>query len=117
MEDKKLDTINKLFDELVLEAKLAFIKRFSYLENTEATAISFFHANEIVRNVPETDGSVLVHIKGYLIVPFDTFRQLLLDMRISHCNYKIDCMYDDKTIRLVLKRFYYHTKKKFIFSM
>lgn len=30
MEDKKLDTIDTLLNELVLKTKLAFIKRFSY---------------------------------------------------------------------------------------
>lgn len=113
MEDKKLKIMNDLFDELILEAKLAFIKRFSYLKITETDLI----VNELIHNVPETDGSILIHIKGYLIVPFDVFKQLLLDTHVAHCNYEIGCMYDNKNIRLMLKRFYYHTKNKFVFSM
>jgi hypothetical protein len=116
MEDKKLNTMNNLFDELVLEAKLAFIKKFSYLGVTETTA-TWFIVNEIVRNAPETDGSILVHIKGDIVGPFSVIKPLLLDKTLAYFNYTINHVYNDGRVSLSLQRLYYDTKKKIIFGM
>lgn len=116
MENKKLKIMNDLFDELVLETKLAFLEKFSYLEITETTASSII-VNEIMRKASDTDGSILMHIKSHVIVPFHVLKPLLLDRSVAFFNYKIRHVYTDGRVSLSLHRFYYDTEKKTIFGM
>jgi hypothetical protein len=113
MEDKKLDVMNDLFDEITIEAKKAFVKRFPYLE----IPYTKIDANQIVREVSETDGSILIGLSCALVIPFSTIKNVLTDIHMAYFNHELGYIYDNDKITLILKRFYYHTKKKFIFSI
>lgn len=116
MKNTEIYTMSNLFDQLVLEAKLAFIKRFPYLGITETTSSNLI-INDVVRDVPGTDGSFFVHIKGHIVVPFSAIKPLFLDKTVAHFNYAIHHVFTDGKVSLSLQRFYYHTKDKNIFGM
>jgi hypothetical protein len=113
MENKKLDAINGLFDEITMEAKKAFVKRFSYLK----IPYTKIDANKMVREVSDTDGSILIGLNCTFIIPFSMIKKVLFDIHMTYFNYELGYIYDNDRITLTLKRFYYHTKKKFIFGL
>ena len=115
MESYKLHVTSKAFEELSKEAKTTFIDKFPYLKITETTP-DYIYADQLLHNVPETDGSILVGITAHLKLPFSVVETLIKDRNVHNFNYTI-IHKDSKNVSIMLDRFYYHTKNKLIFSM
>lgn len=113
MEDKKLNTMNALFDEITIEAKTAFMEKFPYLK----TLCTVINANQIVREVSDTNDSILIGLSCTHTVPFSIIEKILFDKDMMQFNYELGYVYDKNKITLTLKKFYYHTKMKIIYSI
>lgn len=115
MKNTELQILRKSIEELSLKAKVAFMRKFPYLKITDIERTDLL-ANKIQFDVPETDGSLLIGLSCRLVRPFSIVEQILFDRRIASFNLKIPQAFDKK-VTIVLDRFFYHTKKKIIFSM
>ena len=121
MKPGKLNSLHHLLDKLAIEAKEEFANKFPYLELGFPNA-GFYpgdnvHANRFCVNMPETDDGILVRINCDIIRPFSTVEKLLFDKNVAPLNVILITKALNHEMRILLDRFYYHTIKKFVFSM
>lgn len=113
MTEKELSNLRKELGKLAEEAREAFVTKFPYLEITDLRSI---HANVVRYDVAETDGSLLVELSCNVVRNFSTIKKFISDNNVLFFNYGIKDVYNEQ-VSFSISRLFYHTKKKFIFSM